>query len=155
MTQGKVALVSDIDFESLNTHKWLALKSKGTFYAARGSKSEDGLASRRLILMHREILGAMKEPEGDHQDGNGLNNQRENLRPSTTSQNQMNRRKRASGSSKFKGVCWSKFAGRWLSRIKAKEKRIFLGFFDSEEDAARAYDTAAKKYFGKFACTNF
>lgn len=151
LTQGQVALVDDEDFERLNTYKWHAHKMGNTYYAARTGPRPD----RHFIYMHHQIIGRPGTGcEIDHQDGNGINNQRYNLRLVTHEQNTMNRRS-TKGVSRFKGVSWHKDRNKWLSQIQTSRKRKYLGYFNSEEDAARAYDAAALEYFGEFAALNF
>ncbi|OGP87137.1 MAG: hypothetical protein A2031_07995 [Deltaproteobacteria bacterium RBG_19FT_COMBO_43_11] len=142
LTQGKVALVDDSDFEVLNMHKWCALKGKRTFYACRrvGLKEE---GSRKIILMHVAIMG---EPlsclMSDHKDGNGLNNQRNNLRFVTNRQNSQNQH--VITSSRYPGVCWLKDRGAWHARIRINGRVTHLGTYFSEESAFEAYRKAVK-----------
>lgn len=108
--------------------------------------------------MHQEIAkraGWLESDVIDHADGNGLNNTRENLRPCSYNQNSANRRKSVGTYSRFKGVTWVKARGKWKASIKAYGEVYFLGEFDNEQDAARAYDAAAIKIFGDFSATNF
>ena len=149
LTKGLSAQVDDEDFDKLNRHKWRAWKGRthSTFYAIR---SESG---GRVVLMHREIMLGVDRI--DHQDGNGLNNQRSNLRSCSESQNQANRRKRSGCSSTFKGVTWDKQQKRWRAQITQQYKHKTLGTFSSEEEAARAYDAEARMVFGEFAKLNF
>ncbi|MFA5293027.1 MAG: AP2/ERF family transcription factor [Phycisphaerae bacterium] len=149
LTLGKYAIVSLEDYEKLNRHKWRALRSPKCFYAVRSEKG-------KTIYMHNEVLAPAPGMVIDHIDHNGLNNSRQNLQLATRSQNACNRRKRDSKcTSKYKGVWFNKREGKWMSAIKVDGKRIYLGYFDNEFDAARAYDIAAKKYHGKFAVLNF
>lgn len=109
--------------------------------------------------MHTVIwqLSGRSIPPGlqlDHRDQNGLNNLPTNLRFATISQQRMNRRGRTDTNSRFKGVSWSKQKRKWLAYIGTGKHRIHLGFFTDEHDAARAYDRAAIKHFGKFASLN-
>ena len=104
--------------------------------------------------MHRIILNTPKGMWSDHINHNTLDNRRKNLRIATGSQNQWNKRK-ASGSSKYKGVSWHKGNNKWASQLLAKEKPRYHKEFNSEIDAALAYDVMARKYFGAFACLNF
>jgi hypothetical protein len=94
----------------------------------------------------------------DHKDGNRSNNLIENLRECTARENQYNRkvqsRKFAEITSKWKGVCWLPTRKRWIARIRVDNKLKFLGHFLNEDDAAVAYNSAAKTYFGEFACLN-
>jgi len=91
----------------------------------------------------------------DHKNNNGLDNQRDNLRPATYSTNQFNQTKRANRSSQYKGVYLHKSRGKWMARIRKMYKETFLGYFDNEIDAAKAYDVAAKQMFGEYAKLNF
>lgn len=157
LTQGKVALVDDADFERLNQFNWHARKSSttDTFYAIRNVSV--GPYKQRTVLMHREILSVPTGMFPDHIDGNGLNNQRVNLRVCTHKQNSYNQAGKRGGSSRYKGVSWNKGGrkGKWQTEIKIGDQRIYLGKFDSEIEAAKAYDAAARKHFGEFARCNF
>lgn len=152
LTKGKFALVDDEDFEWLNQWKWhTLLKKNGKCYAARTATS---MNVKTYVLMHREIL---KTPAGmltDHKDGNGLNNQRDNIRVCTNLQNCMNKRARG-GISHYKGVFLVRTTKKWIAQIGMNNKAYHLGTFDTQEEAARAYDAAARIYFKEFARPNF
>jgi hypothetical protein len=112
------------------------------------------------VFLHRFIMGITDgKIHVDHIDGNGLNCQRQNLRTCTNSQNHQNIRKyttrKTPASSQYKGVYRSVKLGKWGACIFADEKQRHLGFFIDETEAARAYDTAARQYFGAFAHCNF
>lgn len=163
LTQGHVAIVDDEDYERISESRWhLGWNEGHQLYAARGGnrrKNADG-NHPKTIVMHREILHAGPGQFVDHIDGNGLNNQKSNLRFCTLQQNRGNARKYAHASSKFKGVRWKANKKRWYACIggrtsDGKETRKHLGSFKKEEDAARAYDTAAVEIFGEFANLNF
>jgi len=149
LTQGKVALVSDHRFEYLNQWKWYARRDRNNWYAVR---EEDG----DKIRMHRLIMG-VTDPTilVDHQDGDGLNNQDDNLRKCTNTQNLYNRRINKNSTTGYKGVTWGKKERKYLARIKVNQKTLPLGEFIDPKQAAKAYDTAARHYFGEFARTNF
>ena len=146
-----IALVSDEDFLRVSQYSWWKAKTergqhdKPCVYAA--TKIE-----KKNVYMHR--LLCPNSFQVDHKDGNGLNNQRNNLRPCTATQNQGNRRGTRKGNrSGYKGVTCNK--GKWVARLQKKNKTITLGRFINIEDAARAYDAAALEYFGEFAWVNF
>ena len=152
LSQGKVAIVDDEDFEYLNQWKWYAVKDGSTFYAVRNSSRL--LGKRGIIKMHRVI---MSTPEGlhvDHRNRNGLDNRKVNLRNCHSFENQMNKGKTLRNSSGFKGVSWDKGNSKWISFIRYNGKSYNLGRFDSKIDAAKAYNKAAIHYFGEFASLN-
>jgi len=156
LTQGKFALVDDADFEAVNQFKWCAYKKRGNrFYAARGVPRRDAEPGKRTSqYLHQFLFPDAKEI--DHRDGDGLNNQRNNLRPVTHQQNlQAYQNRRKEGHSIFRGVTISKHFPKWRAQIRFNKKTIFIGYFDSETEAAKAYDTAARKFFGDFASPNF
>ena len=131
----------------LSTVKWYAAKRGRTFYAARMTARPD----RKVILMHIEIMG---EKSVDHEDGDGLNNVRSNLRLATQSQNMGNQCRRADNTSGYKGVSWDKSREKWEAYITITGRRRRLGRFDDPKEAAEAYDRAAVLHFGRFARTN-
>lgn len=151
LTQGQLAMVDDEDFQFLLGFKWVAHKERRRWYA---STSVNG----KCIKMHWLILPTVKPLMVDHIDSNGLNNQRLNLRQVTNSQNCMNQRKQLNRSSKYKGVTFDKATKKWFSQIQIDGNRYskkHLGRFVNEIDAAKAYDAAAKQYFGEYARVNF
>ena len=106
--------------------------------------------------MHREIMNFPAGRLVDHGNGDSLDNRIDNLRAATKAQNAHNKGKtRKKTSSKYIGVYFNKQTKRWISQIKYKEKRIYLGYFKDEVKAAKAHDAAARKYHGEFAKLNF
>ena len=159
LTRGHVALVSDEDYDSLSVHKWFAYEHRNTWYAARTIM----IAPRkhRLLRMHRAVLG-LQFGDGitpDHKDGNGLNNQRENLRLCSGTENIRNQGMRKyPKTSRFKGVTYykPKRGGRkvWTAQISIKGRSRRIGRFHTQEEAALAYNKAALQHFGEFARLN-
>lgn len=160
LTQGQYATVDEADYERLSEHKWHARWNAFTrsFYAFRSVTVHlpDGRRVKRSIAMHRELLGldVGDKRQVDHRDHDTLNNTRNNLRVASRSENQHNTRRHADGSSGFKGVHWHTARKSWIARIYVNGSEQHLGVFDSAEDAARAYDAAAGKQHGEFACLN-
>jgi len=99
----------------------------------------------------------MSPPEDmhiDHINGDGLDNRRENLRIVSPRQNQANSRKHVLGQSRYKGVAWCQGAHKWRAYISPDRQQIHLGLYDTEIEAAAAYDTRAREIFGEHACLN-
>jgi HNH endonuclease len=159
--RGRVAVVDLEDYDLVMQYRWhvqdqerrregrLPLAYAKTY---TGMKAPGG---RKHISMHTLITGFA---EVDHWDGNGLNNRRDNLRDATHAQNMGNARKQPGCSSQFKGVYWSQRRtgnGKWQAYIGVNHRTRYLGRFEIEEDAARAYDAAAVEAWGEFAWLNF
>lgn len=161
LTQGKVALVDDEDFERVNQWKWNAELHKtragteSTWYAKRIPWDSVSKRSLPKIYMHRFVVGLSDASVRiDHRDRNGLNNQRSNLRLSTPSQNHANSIMNSRNTSGFRGVHWDKNRLKWEAQIRCGEKRIHLGRFETKAEAAIAYNNAAVAHFGEFATLN-
>ena len=148
LTMGKYAIVSPQDYDQLNKNKWSVRISDRTFYALR---FENG----KRIYMHNQIMHPPKGFVVDHKYHNGLDNSRENLRLATPAQNSFNQRKLSHATSKYKGVYRNSRTGKWLAAIRYNGRKLHLGCFTSQKQAALAYDRAAKRYHREFACPNF
>jgi hypothetical protein len=154
LTQGKVAIVDDEFYEELNKRKWQAKDYKIGYYATRGDR-----CSGRMVttLMHRLVMEIAGAPLGrciDHINRNTLDNRLENLRSCDHSQNKCNAGPRIDNKSGFKGVS-QRLSGMYRAVIQFRGKQQSVGDFASAEEAARAYDTAARKLHGEFAYQNF
>lgn len=154
--RGRVALVDDGDYALVSRHSWHVLEqNRGPGRRLAGPYARAGiyipvLRHTQMVLMHVMITGI--HTGIDHINGNGLDNQRHNLRPAGQSLNSANMR--AYGrSSRFKGVRQHR-GGKWEARIRIGQP-VYLGLFDSEEAAALAYDAAARAAWGEFARVNF
>lgn len=147
LTQGKATFVDDEDFARLDRYKW-TYATEG--YAYRMVNTPTG---RTAVLMHRQImgLGAGDKREVDHDDGNGLNNQKVNLRVCTKSQNQQNRRISRNNTSGYKGVSRCRRNGRWQAHITTGNRPKFLGYFEDPALASEFRNLAADMLHGEFA----
>jgi hypothetical protein len=145
LSQGQVSVIDFQDMEVVGRVKWSACRKRNGFHALRRYQG-------KTILLHRAIMSAPPGVQIDHCDGDGLNNRRQNLRFCDARQNQHNRRNRSPGTSKFKGVTQRESG--WQAQIFFNGKKRYLGMFKNEVEAAKAYDAAARKFFGDFACPN-
>ena len=154
LSQGKFAEIDDEDYGLISKYTWSASKDCNTWYAVSNTpKGETG--KRGHISMHRLIMG-FPNVKVDHWDGDGLNNKRGNLRKASDLENAWNRRaRRIEKSSRFKGVKLDTQKKRWACKICVDGKTYAVQPFDIEQEAAMAYDSMARYYFGEFAKTNF
>lgn len=148
LTRGKETCVDLVDWDRVKEHRWYALRCKNQFYA-RKSVWVEGKCT--WISLHRFLMGENAQ-DIDHEDGDGLNNRRDNLRPCSHASNQANKRMSRNNTSGFKGVV--KSGPKWRARIEIRGTLHSLGSFTDPADAARAYNVAAKKAFGEFARLN-
>jgi hypothetical protein len=148
------AVVDEADYERVMTHKWHAACSLRVTYAAASVRIN---GRRTTISLHRFILDVLDDAsvEVDHIDTDGLNNRRSNLRLASRAENSRNRRSRRGTSSRYKGVSWNKNAKAWVANIARDGRMMYLGYFSSEIEAARAYDYEAVVLHGDFARLNF
>ncbi len=150
LRHGLEAYVDDEDAEKIAGYKWYAMKMRNTWYVRATIPGSGG----KKIYLHRLVMDEPEDLMVDHEDRNGLNCQKENLRVATNAQNQRNR-EAIGGTSKYKGVYKGK--GGWTMEINTGTKRGVLTItgFNSEEGAAKHYDKLAKKYHREFARVNF
>lgn len=146
LNKGFVTQVDDEDFDFLNQWRWHYNKScvKRTIRLGKTFKH---------IIMARLLLNANDSSlVVDHIDGNPLNNSKMNLRICSPNDNNKNLSKHKDNTSGYKGVV--KKGNKWRAKIGVNRKHILLGYYSSKEEAARAYNEAAIKYFGEFARLN-
>lgn len=172
---GYSAIVDDDDYEWLSKLRWYAVKtgSNKQYVAVKTQLLrvwDDGFTWGRAEQMHRLILGRTatlnKDIHVDHINGNSLDNRKENLRTCSRTENARNSKKRITHngkpcSSKYKGVMWYPWnkmletGTPWNAQIRHNNKLHNLGYFATEEMAAKAYDAMAVTLFGEYARTNF
>lgn len=159
LTGGGVTLVDDEDFGWLNQNKWSIQNKKHTSYARRTQNapptSLNPRRTKKVIWIHRAIMDCPKGMQVDHIDGDGLNNQKSNLRICNNSQNQMNRKPRGTKCSIYKGVSKGKRDLNFVVKIGFGGKNIYLGSFKTAKEGALVYDCAAREWFGRYANLNF
>lgn len=144
LTQDKIAIIDDEDYNLISYYKWSAHKDNRMYYARAWGKER-----KKMLRMHRVIMNAKSNQQIDHINHNGLDNRKSNLRFVNQNQQSQNSRKfQSKTTSKYKGVRyqWKK----WEVNIQ----RDYIGRFDEEIDAAKAYNKEAIKRFGKYACLN-
>lgn len=156
LSKGMVALVDFEDLGQVAAHRWQPVAGRATavIYASTSVRRPDGF--RTTIRMHRLIMAAGPGQMIDHINFNGLDNRRANLRFTDGSKNVHHHRKAPTAESAYKGVTLNPGNGRWRARLRLKGERVsHLGYFDSELEAALAYDRAAVEQLGPYASTNF
>lgn len=149
LTRGFVTRISACDFDKVKEFKWQAAFAGDKPYARHA------MSDGKTMYMHRLImgLGAGRKPVVDHINGDTLDNSRANLRVCTQSVNLQNRHSSKPSASPYRGV----FAccGKWMARLCLNHESFYLGLFRCQEDAALAYDAAAKRLIGRGAYLNF
>lgn len=151
LTQGEVAIVDDEDYELLRSFNWRLQRNKRYSFAIRNDRLPDG--RRTTIRMHHMVVCVGDGYVLNHRDGNGLNNQKSNLRVATKSQAQYTKRLQRSSKSGLKGVFWDSTKRKWRAEISANGKKIRLGYFCDRKEAYSAYCKASGKYHGEFGRT--
>ena len=155
LTLGQYAIVDPEDYERINKYKWNAYRGYSSYYSKRKIYNRKN-GSERTVYMHRWIMNAPKGMVVDHINHNGLDNRKENLRFATNAENSRYARKTKNKfCSDYKGIHYIKKVKRWRARITFEGKTRYVGQYRDEISAAKAYDRAAKKYFGEFAYLNF
>lgn len=150
LTNGGETMVDDADYRRLAGYNW-SVDIGG--YVTRSGYS---FGRSQVVFMHREVLGLGLGFKSDHKDRNKLNNQRDNLRVASTRQNSGNAKLRSDNRTGFKGVGTAvRKTDPYFAAIVDHGVRVHLGNFSSPEQAAHAYDDAARHVFGIFACVNF
>ena len=153
LTQGKVVLVDNEDYEMISKHNW-SISHRN--YVTRNifTPMVKGKRKHWKVYMHRQIMKVNGESIIDHINGNELDNRKTNLRICTQRENSYNSKISKNNTSGFKGVTWRKSRKKWVAQIMYKRKGYGLGYFTDKIEAAKAYNEAAKKYFGEFAKLN-
>jgi hypothetical protein len=150
---GAVALVDDADFDEISKQHWFFVPpdpKTGRYSAYAYTRTKKG-----RMGMHTAVMKPDAGMETDHQNHDGLNNQRYNLRNVTARQNCFNRRKKRGSTSPYKGVHKRKDTGEYQATITYQGRLRWIGYFDSERHAALAYDMWATLLHGEFALLNF
>lgn len=142
-------MVDEADYDSVSGYSWSVKEGYCSRYARMTSRHKPSK------YMHALVVGdASPGMVIDHVNGNGLDNRRSNLRFCSTRQNGMGRKPNRRAGSPFKGVRKYNNGDKWKSAIKINGIDVTIGVFDSEEEAALAYDERAEIEFGTFARTN-
>ncbi len=148
LTKGFCAIVDDEDYDFIMQWKWHSYLGYERFYAHRNSSYNNG--KRSHIFMHRVINNTPDGYDTDHINGNSLDNRKCNLRTATRSQNMWNRSPNKISKSRYKGVSWHKQHRKWIANIQVNKKRHFIGLFENELEAAKAYSDRARIEFKNF-----
>ena len=166
LTTGGIAIINDDDFERelfvefRNGFVWRGTISGRPWWAAEKSHTSYAISRVQVdckqyeLRLHRLVLCARKGDVVDHVNGNGLDCRRLNLRFVSTHGNAHNTIAQRGSSSRFKGVSFHKQSGRWSAQIRHERRKIHLGLYATEAEAAAVYDMKARELFGETALLN-
>lgn len=140
-------------FSSIKGKKLKSMIDKNGYVVFGSPIGKDRYLHRLLVKSF--VPNPDDKPHVDHIDGDPLNNSIDNLRWCTQKENVRNSKSHSGSSSKYKGVSWDKSKNKWEVNMYIENKKKFIGRFDEEEEAARAYDAYAKIHHGEFAKLNF
>lgn len=148
LSKGYETIIDDDDYKYLNRFSW---------YYAHGYAVRTIYDSGKpyQLRMHRLIIDTPDGLDTDHINGNRLDNRKINLRTATRSQNVANTFVKKQNKSGYKGVSWKKSNKKWCAQIMYNNKVYHIGLFTDIKKAAKAYNNAAKKYFGEYAVLNY
>lgn len=148
---GYTAIVDADQYDKLKYTAWHTVTKRK--YAATTIRTK-GSRKSSTVYMHRLLTGALPGDHVDHINGNNLDNRLCNLRLCSPAENLRNQRISPKNTSGYKGVFWHKAAGKWMASVKYNYKAVYLGLFKTKEQAALAYNEAAKRLHGEFALLN-
>jgi hypothetical protein len=148
LSKNKYALVDDEDYPKVSKHKWFVIQRGKSEHACR-TVIENG--NKRTEYLHRALLNPNSNEVVDHINGNGLDNQKANLRLCTKQQNSWNSDKNTKNVSGYKGVSFEKTTGKWRVRIRKDGKSYSYGLYEQAEEASKVYLEKAQELFGQYA----
>lgn len=152
LTKGYVTLVDDEDYEWLNQWKWCANVTGPYGAYAYRTQSNGSNRTASSIYMHRLILEILEQSgvQGDHRNGNTLDNRRSNLRPATRSQNNMNQGMRSDNTTGTRGVDYVKRDRCYRARVFRDGKEVVIGYAKTLKEARALRESAEKEFYGEF-----
>lgn len=152
----KVALVSECDFERVASLRWRAVNTGWNTEKWYATRTQQNGRRRVTVQLHRFILNAQDCVLVDHINGNGLDCRRSNLRFADAAENRWNANIRF-GRSPYRGVTFDQSRTRnpWVARLAHRGNRFLIGRFQTEQEAAIAWDAKAREMYGAFARLNF